>query len=205
MKKLLYCAVALAGLFAAASCQQESLEPVAGGVTYEISLPTAMQTKGAEGYAEYDLYYQVFKTADKDKVATAPLLFEKKVTMTGNKTKVSLELLNDQDYTILFWANKAETDYVKSNSLAISSVQNDVVSSKSEDRETRTKAQEIININTADKQQLMTIKGIGEVKAEAIISYRESVGKFKSVEELLQVRGIGKATLEKIRDCIVAE
>ncbi|MDO4742492.1 MAG: helix-hairpin-helix domain-containing protein [bacterium] len=101
--------------------------------------------------------------------------------------------------------NKAETDYVKSNSLAISSVQNDVVSSKSEDRETRTKAQEIININTADKQQLMTIKGIGEVKAEAIISYRESVGKFKSVEELLQVRGIGKATLEKIRDCIVAE
>lgn len=66
-------------------------------------------------------------------------------------------------------------------------------------------AGEMININTADKQQLMSIKGIGEVKAEAIISYRCSTGKFRSVEELLQVRGIGEATLEKIKDFIVAE
>ena len=82
MKKLLFFATALAGLFLAASCQQESLEPVSGGVTYEITLPSAMQTKGADGYAEYALYYQVYKTADADALASAPLLFEKNVKMT---------------------------------------------------------------------------------------------------------------------------
>ena len=104
MKKLLYCAAALPMAFFAGSCQRENLEPVAnGGVTYTITLPEAVQTKGSNGYDSYDLYYEVYKTTD----ATAQLLFEKKVTMTGNTTTVALDLLNDQDYTVLFWANKA--------------------------------------------------------------------------------------------------
>ena len=104
MKKVLYCAATLAMAFFSASCQQENLEPVAnGGVTYTITLPEAVQTKGSNGYDSYDLYYEVYKTTD----ATAQLLFEKKVTMTGNTTTVALDLLNDQDYTVLFWANKA--------------------------------------------------------------------------------------------------
>ena len=91
--------------FFSASCQQENLEPVANvGVTYTITLPEAVQTKGSNGYDSYDLYYEVYKTTD---AATPQLLFEKKVTMTGNTTTVALDLLNDQDYTVLFWANKA--------------------------------------------------------------------------------------------------
>ena len=74
------------------------------GVTYTITLPEAVQTKGSNGYDSYDLYYEVYKTTD---AATPQLLFEKKVTMTGNTTTVALDLLNDQDYTVLFWANKA--------------------------------------------------------------------------------------------------
>jgi competence protein ComEA len=54
-----------------------------------------------------------------------------------------------------------------------------------------------ININTAGKQQLMSLDGIGESKAEAIMSYRESSGPFESVEDLQKVRGIGSATLQK--------
>ena len=108
MKKILFFASALAGLFLAGSCQQESLEPVAdGGVTYTITLPEAVQTKGESGYSEYDLYYEVYKTVDADELKTADILFEKKVEMTGNTTTLTLDLLNDQDYTILFWANKA--------------------------------------------------------------------------------------------------
>lgn len=59
-----------------------------------------------------------------------------------------------------------------------------------------------VNINTADKELLMTLSGIGEVRAEAIIDYRVYYGKFKSVDELLEVEGIGEKTLEKIRDRI---
>ena len=107
MKKILFFASALAGLFLAGSCQQENLEPVAdGGVTYTITLPEAVQTKGESGYSEYDLYYEVYKTVDAEELKTAKILFEKKVEMTGNTTTLTLDLLNDQDYTILFWANK---------------------------------------------------------------------------------------------------
>ena len=111
MKKLILTACALATLLFSA-CQRETLEPeVKGGVTYEITLPFAPQTKGEGGYQTYDLHYEVYKTADADELATASLLFEETVTMEGNTTQVVLDLLNDQDYTVLFWANKAETDY----------------------------------------------------------------------------------------------
>ncbi|WP_165060255.1 helix-hairpin-helix domain-containing protein [Adlercreutzia sp. ZJ154] len=59
-----------------------------------------------------------------------------------------------------------------------------------------------VNINTADAAQLQTISGIGESKAKKIIAYRESNGKFKSVEDLTNVSGIGEKTLESIRDQI---
>ena len=112
MKKILLFASALAGLFLAGSCQKETLEPAAqGGVTYEISLPDGPQTKGEDGYKTYDLHYEVYKTADATALASTPLLFEKTVTMQGNTTTVTLDLLNDQDYTILFWANKQGENY----------------------------------------------------------------------------------------------
>ena len=60
---------------------------------------------------------------------------------------------------------------------------------------------ETVNINTADKESLMmSIKGVGETRAEAIIAYREQNGAFKSVEELTEVRGIGASIVEKNMD-----
>jgi competence protein ComEA len=60
---------------------------------------------------------------------------------------------------------------------------------------------EMVNINTADKDALMTsIKGVGETRADAIIAYREQNGDFKSVEELAEVRGIGSSIVEKNMD-----
>ena len=60
---------------------------------------------------------------------------------------------------------------------------------------------ESININTADKETLMTvIKGVGEKKAEAIITYRKENGNFKSVDDLSNVKGIGQSTVEKHRE-----
>ena len=61
---------------------------------------------------------------------------------------------------------------------------------------------DVININTANLEQLMKISGVGKNKAEAIISYREKNGDFKKKEDITKVRGIGKATFEKIKDKI---
>ena len=61
---------------------------------------------------------------------------------------------------------------------------------------------EPININTADKETLMTISGVGEKKAEAIIRYREKNGPFKSVDDLSNIKGIGENTLDKQRDVL---
>ena len=59
-----------------------------------------------------------------------------------------------------------------------------------------------ININTAGLDDLMTLKGIGEVKAQAIIDYRTQYGNFSTVYDLTLVSGIGEKTLENILDDI---
>ena len=58
----------------------------------------------------------------------------------------------------------------------------------------------IVNINTASVHHLQRISGIGETKAAAIVEYREAHGGFKSVDELVNVSGIGEKTLDTIRD-----
>lgn len=60
----------------------------------------------------------------------------------------------------------------------------------------------LVNINTATAEQLMTLKGIGEVKSQAIIDYRNKNGAFRNIDQLLFVKGIGEKTLDKIRDHI---
>lgn len=57
-----------------------------------------------------------------------------------------------------------------------------------------------VNINTASEAELQTITGIGPSKAAKIIAYRESNGMFKTVDDLINVSGIGQKTLESIRD-----
>jgi competence protein ComEA len=57
----------------------------------------------------------------------------------------------------------------------------------------------IVNINTADRQVLMTLTGVGEKKADKIIEYREANGFFKTIDELMKVNGIGKSIFEGIK------
>lgn len=61
-----------------------------------------------------------------------------------------------------------------------------------------------VDINTADKKTLMTLNGIGESFAERIISYREDNGGFKTVQELTNIRGIGRTLVEKNKDVLTA-
>lgn len=56
-----------------------------------------------------------------------------------------------------------------------------------------------VNINTADKEQLILLPGIGPATAEAILAYRKDNGNFKSIDELTKVKGIGDKTLVKLK------
>ena len=65
-----------------------------------------------------------------------------------------------------------------------------------------TNVNKTININTATLEELMSINGLGEAKAKAIIKYREENGYFKIIDNLLNVSGIGEALFEKIKEYI---
>jgi len=58
---------------------------------------------------------------------------------------------------------------------------------------------EIINVNTAKKDELIFLPNVGPVTAERIIRFREDFGVFKSIDDLTRVKGIGPKTLDKLR------
>lgn len=60
----------------------------------------------------------------------------------------------------------------------------------------------LVNINTADEKALDTLPGVGPATAQKIIEYRENEGAFQSPEDIMKVRGIGKAKYEKMKDKI---
>ena len=72
----------------------------------------------------------------------------------------------------------------------------------SETKEEPKKEDNKININTCTKSDLMKLSGIGSTKAQAIINYRDKNGKFKKIEDLLKVNGIGEALLLQIKEFI---
>ena len=63
---------------------------------------------------------------------------------------------------------------------------------------------EIIDLNTAAPEDLERLPGIGPAKAEAIAAYRTEHGPFRTVDQLMEVSGIGEATLEALRPYITA-
>ena len=117
MKKILLFASALAGLFIAGSCQRENLEPVQQGntVTYTVTVPDALATKGiGDNVANVNtLHYEVYRTAVAETVTFRDadrLLYHKTATVTNGTAKIELELVNDQNFTVLFWAQVGETN-----------------------------------------------------------------------------------------------
>ena len=63
----------------------------------------------------------------------------------------------------------------------------------------------LVHINRATKEELMTLPGIGDRKASAIISYRESIGGYQSTEQIMEVDGIKQGTFDAIKDMIAID
>lgn len=80
----------------------------------------------------------------------------------------------------------------------VNEVENDAcIEEKEEEKENN-----LVSINTATLEELMTLEGIGEAKAKSIIAYREEHGPYQAIEDLLNVSGIGESLLAKIKENI---
>lgn len=106
------------------------------------------------------------------------------------------------------WVNQAETVmdgqkiYVPSTEEA-DTMQDGQQTTQMQDASSAEGTDGKVHLNSASREELMTLTGIGEKKADAIIRYRESNGGFRSVDELTQVEGIKEGTYNKIKDSIV--
>ena len=111
MKKLLYCAAALATLFIAGSCQRENLEPAVEGttLTYSVQVPGALTTKaiGDQLAGTYTVHYEVYR-ADEVEVATADPVYEGDADVNSGVATMDLEFVKDQRFVVLFWAQTTE-------------------------------------------------------------------------------------------------
>ena len=116
MKKLIYSAAVLALAFFAGSCQRENLEPVAanGTVTYTVQVPGAIATKADDGVNNVDkLVYEVYRTAGEKVTAFSGAdhcLYHREAEVKDGKAEIALEFVNDQNFTVLFWAYDSSTN-----------------------------------------------------------------------------------------------
>nr|WP_285876645.1 helix-hairpin-helix domain-containing protein [Fictibacillus phosphorivorans] len=98
------------------------------------------------------------------------------------------------------WRSVNQAEKVTDEMIIYVAAKGEEVQSISSDPEIET--EKSLNINAADLTELQTLSGIGPSKAQSIISYREEFGPFESIEELLEVRGIGEKTIEEWKDKI---
>ncbi len=119
--------------------------------------------------------------------------------------------LEDEDVVIIY--NKEEINEMKKGNTSIKYVDKEcmcpMINNVSLFDEAVTNLDGIImdtgkvSLNSATKEELMTLPGIGESKANLIIEYRENNNGFKTTEEIMNVKGIGKSMYEKIKGYII--
>ena len=118
MTKTHYILSALAGLLLAGGCQREGLECVGGAetVSYTVQVPECLAVKAGEGAGAtgvgaagdgFTVYYEVYRDGDLDKAGVAPVYEGQEEFVDGTAT-LDLKFAKEQDYTVLFWAQKTE-------------------------------------------------------------------------------------------------
>ncbi|NME82174.1 competence protein ComEA [Clostridium sp. SM-530-WT-3G] len=117
-------------------------------------------------------------------------LIEKAGGLTENADINSINRAKQlQNHELIYIYNKNEESSINVSENTAQSSINTQVNSK-------------VNINSATIEELKTLKGIGESKANSIIEYREKSGAFKSIEDIKNVDGIGEKVFEKIKDSL---
>lgn len=117
---------------------------------------------------------------------------------TANTTYTNLsKILNDSD-VIKIYTNDEIKKLEKETPEELPKIENEI-------KEETTNDNKLININTATKEQLETLNGIGESKANAIIDYRNTNGNFNTIEDIKNVTGISDTLYDKIKEYITVK
>ena len=106
-----------------------------------------------------------------------------------------------EDGMKIYIPTKEEAEKEKKLGTYNSNISGDDNNSK-KNSESSNKGNEKININTATREELDKLPGVGEATADKIINYREANGEFKKIEEIKEVKGIGDSKFEEIKDLI---
>ena len=129
------------------------------------------------------------------------------LTENANTTVINLSKKITDEMVIIIYSNKEVKDFKKTKELEASlierckqkdanSLENDAcIEGDKTNKDNNSK----VNLNTATKEELMTLTGIGEAKADDIISYRNT-NPFTQVEDIKKVKGIGDSIFDKIKD-----
>ena len=84
-------------------------------------------------------------------------------------------------------------------------IETDFIAEEDKKEPEEVSSQEKLNINTATKEELMSVDGIGETIAARILKKRDELGSFKIIEQMIEVDGIGQKTFEKIKKYLTVE
>lgn len=128
----------------------------------------------------------------------------------ANTTPINLSLKIKDEMVIIIYTNEEVENFVKTKEKEarmikecneFNNLKNDACINTKSNKETKVEGK--ININTATKEELNTLPGIGSSKAKSIIDYREKVNGFKEIDELKKVEGIGEELFAKIKENII--
>lgn len=134
-------------------------------------------------------------------VGTIALMFENqrdKLLLEANKPNVQQAALEEKINEL----NSKISNLQKQAKTASATSTGKVAGTKSSSSPSSSQVSGVVNLNSADLTALDTLPGIGPAKAQAIIDYRATHNGFKSIEELKEVKGIGDATFEKLKDMV---
>lgn len=161
-----------------------------------VEVKGAVQNPGVYAMNEQDLINDAINLAGGflDNAYTDNINLSKKVT-----DELVIFVYAEKEYQNSTYSNttSSNNDYQIDNAL-----KNKVSIITSDSTNSDTKTSNLININLASITELMTLPGIGETKANNIISYREENGFFKAIEEIKNVSGIGDATFDQFKALI---
>ena len=168
--------------------------------------------KDSDNYNSNDIYIDIKGYVEKPgvysfKVSDNARINDLILKAGGLKSEADTSLLNlskklEDEMTIIIYSKKEVNDYVKGkNELQekLSICETKLKNNACITYEKPTSS--LININLASKEELMTLQGIGEAKANSIIKYRNN-NSFKQIEDLLNVEGIGESLFESIKKYI---
>lgn len=212
MKKLIYCVAALATAFFAGSCQKENFDATTESttVTYTVELPgvatkaTADERWIGDGNNVNQLIYEVWRTEAEgdctlDEDNKTYLLFRKEAGVLNGKSTISLDLVNNQNYTILFWAQVKNTGHYNTYNLQTTDLRNiEMISRTDAFDESRAAFFGVDHIKKSEvrraRQTVKLTRPFGQINLGTIVKTEAELGYDLSVENTaVTVSGVATA------------